>query len=741
MVKVVTDKLGSQTTRGQAPVFQSPNVPSGAFDSGASGLTQSGQQLGDFSDQLEAIAIQQVREDNETEFKELDNRVYEAVRIATYGDPDTGAEGYYSKQNQQALNEYATVEELMRAEVSTIVAESSNERVKQMVLEKSRERVRDAVSGMTRHAEQQRLNYMNQTGEAREALAFDGMVKAYNDPVTRQKSLNTIKVENDDWARRNGVDPSSDVAEARLLERQGTAMKGAFDAAMAAENIIAAESILAEAKARGTADQATITQMEKGLKTETLAKRSQVVADEARRRYPGDVEKQVEYARNVASGKVRNGALDLIDAAFRRARQVRQEKEAEATDTRAARSQEVVNKVEDQFSDVEDPLERDQLIMRELRSTLSGKDEEAALNLYRERQSDREGLEKEARVKINQQHTVDNRERNKAVDQANQKAHAFLYGTPHEALGDLPASTPRSVSEFRRLFPDDYNTLVAGKAGSNQDFVEALRRRERDIQVGKLFAVSTDGTTLRTLRQRNLRDRANADLDALRNKLTETEYAEATRLVASAKDRIAANGAKLQSYNFGDAELKKHGRNVFGFGKGQKVKTKLFSDASALMSSFVYDYYQRTGEVPPPTELTKEAIRLTLQVESDPDGGTVLWGVFGNEENNALPSGTIAAQARNMSPQQRREAIVPKDAIPDSIVQQVTDTFFKRGLATVSEDDLQEFAGAIAMRDKTRMQAILGRAKARNNANPSNTHIELTNAERTAMNAVFGGDN
>lgn len=737
MVEVPGNKLGSQTTRAANPVYQSPSVPSGAFDNGASGLIKGGEQLGQFSDQLQSLAIQQIREDNDTEAKELENRIYEATRIATYGDPDTGVEGYYSKQNKQALDDYDQTETLLRAEVDTIIAESSNVNVRKRVFDSSRERLRDTVTRMTSHAEKQRVSYMNSVGEAKEALAFDEISKGYNDPTTRAKSLKTLETENTDWAIRNGVDPASDIAKARLLGRQGVATKGAFDAAMAAEDTVTAQRILSEAEAKGQADGALLATMKKDLQAETLAKRSQVVADEARRLYPGDLEKQTEYAKQVSSGKTRNAALDLLDGEYRRARVIRQEKQAEESDTRDARVQDALSRVEEKYGNIENAEQRDAAIIKEIRETLSGKDEEAALATYRQRQGDREALDRRARQEIDDRYKIENRARNEAVDAANKKAHAFLYGTEHDDLRDVGPGVPRTVSEFRRLYPDEYNTLVAGKAGSNQDFVAALTARQRDIQIGRLFAPATDGATLKDIRQMTLRERASLNLDGYRPKLTEAEYAEASRISASAKDRINANGGKLSTYNFGDSELKKYGRNVFGFGEKQKVKTKLFADASSLMTDFVHRRFQETGELPTPTEVTQEAIKLTLQVESDPSGGTFLFGFVGDEGNNSFSG--IAAQASNMSPAQRREAIVPKEAIPDSIVQEVTNIFTKRKLNAVSEDDLQEFAGAIAMRDKTRMEAIIGRAKTRNNLNKNNPQLELTPAERTAVNAVYGG--
>lgn len=323
MVTVPTKKTTEVRVGGAPAVFQSTNVPRGAFGTGGQGLIEAGRQLSSAGDRLSKLAIQAQQDDNDAEIKEKDNLIAETISEGMYGDGSEENQGYYGLKRKSALDNYGSTEDAMRKAVEDIINTSSNEAVKQRLGELSNVRMLKTVEGMTKHANSQRVAYHDEVSTARKAQAMSDTALNWNDDSFLQASIALMTRENEDFARRH--DLSSEVKDAKLLEDTSAAVKATFDAAIANDAVTTARSIMTKYKDK--VDGAILADMEKALDTSENTVKSQTNAALLRSKYPGDYQKQIEEAKKISDAEVQDATVKRLDIDYQRDQRIKREQE------------------------------------------------------------------------------------------------------------------------------------------------------------------------------------------------------------------------------------------------------------------------------------------------------------------------------------------------------------------------------------------------------------------------------
>jgi len=263
-----------QATQVQAasPSYTSAAVPSGAFDQGASGLIRGGQQLGEFGDKMEQLALKMQHEDNEAAAREADIKVADTIRSVVWGSPDKP--GYFGTKGKDALDNYGAAEDAINGAIGDAMKNAPNDMVAKMLQRTLAARRQGVLEQMNAHAGHQRNQYMDGLNEARQASAASDAALAWNSNQSIEASLGIIKGEAENMATRNGMgsveppkegeQPSS--AYVALRGAQSKAIHGAFDAALASGSFDRAKEIMT--RYGSYLDGQTSTTMEKRIRLE-----------------------------------------------------------------------------------------------------------------------------------------------------------------------------------------------------------------------------------------------------------------------------------------------------------------------------------------------------------------------------------------------------------------------------------------------------------------------------------------
>lgn len=334
MVRVRTQSLQRVAVQPARPVYQSPDVPSGAFDRGGAGLIEAGKQIGGFGDKLTELSKQIQKDDNDAEVKQKDNQIADAIRTTLYGDGETN-KGYLGSERSVAVDGYGETTDSLTSTIQKIVESSSNSSVRRRVGEMGVARGNRAADRMVIHAGAERKKHLDSVGVAREAQAASDAATAWGDDGITNRSLSIVEAEVEDEGERHSR--SREEVEIIKKKKQSVVLKGAFDAAIANENLPVAERIMAlhGDKLEGTVK----AEMEKQLRTEGISVRAQTIADSARSLYPTDYEAQREYVKKVLDGKAEDKALQNLDEALARARGDERQRRLEEGDKRKTETQ------------------------------------------------------------------------------------------------------------------------------------------------------------------------------------------------------------------------------------------------------------------------------------------------------------------------------------------------------------------------------------------------------------------
>lgn len=292
------------------PGFQSGAAATvDAFGSPLGGaLAQTGQRISGLADELGRLALKEQMEDNEREAKKLDVELSSALRSINYGDGTAQNPGYFGLKGEAALQGYEGARKSVAETQKKLLDSAKNDRVKQMFAEVSARRVESELNTMARFVGQERVRAADTVSEARLSEAANDAARAWNNPQIIQRSVALAVNEVKDMAQRNGW--GKEVEAAKTREAISVIATGAAKAALAVEATGAAQRIFRQYEANFSPEaRASIS---KQIRDGSVQHSAQALRDQAIAAHPGDLEKQAEFIRQKASGKVEDAALSSI---------------------------------------------------------------------------------------------------------------------------------------------------------------------------------------------------------------------------------------------------------------------------------------------------------------------------------------------------------------------------------------------------------------------------------------------
>lgn len=489
------------------PAFQSASGATlDAFGAqGAAALDQTGRRITAAGDELHRLALKTMIEDNEREAKKLDVELSAALRAINYGDGTAQNPGYFGLKGEAALQGYEGAQKAVKEAQKKLLDGAKNSRVKEMFGEVSARRLETELNTMARFVGQERVRAADTVSEARLSEAANDAARAWNDPKILQRSVALAVSEVKDMAQRNGW--GKEVEAAKTREAISVIATGAARAALAVEATGAAQRIFRQYE--GSFSPEARASISKQIRDGSVQHSAQALRDQAIAAHPGDLEKQAEFIRQKASGKIEDAALSSISTwhSIQRASQA----DRERTESKALRgeSQAAFDRIQQAHpGDYQAQIDAAKKLSPELRDMVDQR--------IRSDHSIRNQLDEDVeRAKRRAIQEVEIADRNRLRQEREDRKAAN-----EQALAAVLAGTPIS-----KLPPEVLNKL------DRNDYV-GLEKIERDVASG--HPASTDWDYYGKVVQFSATQLADLNMTEAASKLGKTEFAQVRDLHAKA---------------------------------------------------------------------------------------------------------------------------------------------------------------------------------------------------------------
>ena len=629
--------------------FATPN----AFGLGqAKGLAAFSQGLANMGQALERIQLQ----DEENELKSLDVELSNRIRAELYGDPESGQEGYFTTQNNDALDGYVPVRQRIAKIRDEMLQDIGSSRVKDRFTVAAGRRLNVAFTEMAQHNNSARNNVSQQVSEARKNNAKND---AADNPAMLPQSLAILGQETVAAMNRSGV-TNEEVIANEVEKEQTDAVLQSINLQLSQGNANGAAALLRDyadiitpaARAKASAAVMRNLTIEEG----------QRIADEAEAQgLRGEAAREFVKAQ-ASNPAIRDDAMSRIDYQARNRRLERQDTMAAISDALPGKSQaqfdEIRGLVGDDFAqgielarEIEDPRLRDEVVRR--LSVEEGRD----------------------------------RARNSPANVANE-VDLMVRSAIEEAGSDDPDDIAGVLEEWNKTRPDEFSATLTNKAmgvvlerdrqrkvlraanidearrsatqaiddGQSLDSwrtsnpghseylaqdaaaLSAMKAMDHARATGEIFAPVSDGETMHNFRQLAPQDMAEVNLPEQRHLMNPSEFSEASRMQAAVRDHLAkAENANLRwVVSAVDTALKRYSPS------GRDYNTDRASDADRAINNAIYnrtvaevqDFIEANGREPYPTEIDEIAARnaATVSIERQGFFSPVTQFLFGDVE-------------------------------------------------------------------------------------------------------------
>ena len=615
--------------------FATPN----AFGLGqAKGLAAFSQGLANMGQALERIQLQ----DEENELKSLDVELSNRIRAELYGDPESGQEGYFTTQNNDALDGYVPVRQRIAKIRDEMLQDIGSNRVKDRFTVAAGRRLNVAFTEMAQHNNSARNNVSQQVSEARINNAKND---AADNPAVLPQSLAAIGQEVVAKMNRSGV--TDDTVIANEVEKEQTdAVLQSINLQLSQGNANGAAALLRDYAEIITP--AALAKASAAVMRNLTIEEGQRIADEAEAqglRGAGAREFVKAQASNPA---IRDDAMSRIDYQARNRRLERQ-------DTMQAISEALPGKAQAQFDEIRG---------------LVGDDFAQGIEMAREIEDPRLRDEVVRRLSVEEGR---DRARNSPANVANE-VDLMVRSAIEEAGSDDPDDIAGVLEEWNKTRPDEFSATLTNKAmgvvlererqrealqtanireartnisaaiaggqpmdaalSANPGFAEelakspeamaTLRAMDHARATGETFALVSDGQTMHNFRQLTPQDMAEVNLLEQRHLMNPSEFSEASRMQAAVRDHLAkAEDANLRwVVSAVDTALKRYSPS------GRDYGTDRASDTDRAMNNAIYnrtvaeiqDFISANGREPYPTEIDEIASRNAATVVTERQG-------------------------------------------------------------------------------------------------------------------------
>ena len=615
--------------------FASPN----AFGLGqAKGLEAFSQGLANMGQALQRIQLQ----DEENELKSLDVELSNRIRAELYGDPESGQEGYFTTQNNDALDGYVPVRQRIAKIRDEMLQDVGSSRVKDRFTVAAGRRLNVAFTEMAQHNNRARNAVSQQVSEARINNAKND---AADNPAVLPQSLAAIGQEVVAKMNRSGVTDGEVIAN-EVEKEQTDAVMQSLNLQLSQGNANGAAALLRDyadiitPAARAKASAAVMRNL--------VVEEAQTLADQVQAQGLRGEEAREFVKEQAGNPEIRDNAMARLDALDRRRRLERQ-------DRMAVISEELPGKSQEEFDRIRG---------------LAGGDWEQAIEMAREISDPR----------LRDQ-TVD-RLRREEADDARRNSPANIAGEVdlmvrsaiEEAGSDDPDDIAGVLEEWNKTRPDEFSATLTNKAmgvvlererqrealqaanikearvnisaaiaggqpldaalSANPGYADELAKSPEGMATlramdaarakGETFALVSDGQTMHNFRQLTPQDMAEVNLLEQRHLMNPSEFSEASRMQAAVRDHLAkAEDANLRwVVSAVDTALKRYSPS------GRDYGTDRASDTDRAMNNAIYnrtvaevqDFISANGREPYPTEIDEIAARNAATVVTERQG-------------------------------------------------------------------------------------------------------------------------
>lgn len=323
--------------------------------------------------------------------------------------------------------------------------------------------------------------------------------------------------------------------------------------------------------------------------------------------------------------------------------------------------------------------------------------EKEALQFVRTEFSGQPELRDKVTSLVQKRFADERRFRDEQIDQITADITEHLYtgqGTFEEWIVQNP-------EEFRLLASDDAAFTVVQNAAAT-------------VNDGRIYAERSDPKIVEALvqsQEQGPEALSRWDLSTLRGSLDEQDFNRWANLVTAARNRLNTEHENNSAYRRAEGIV---GQLEDAFPSLETTKPQRKRSDRALAAkkrvlmelyTFVDEFKQSEGRFPNTTEIANEFHRLMTPVEVEVDDVfELLWrGVFGTDTDFE----SYADALNELSQEELNELRVDIDDASPEIVELVRQEFIDAGQENPTDDQIEEYMGAILTRDVDRMERLL----------------------------------
>ena len=301
-------------------------------------------------------------------------------------------------------------------------------------------------------------------------------------------------------------------------------------------------------------------------------------------------------------------------------------------------------------------------------------------------EQDADKITQNARQTLNYFHNLRKNSEEKALEDAKKSLNAHLYNESGE----------NSIKFFRQKNPKAYEIIL------KNGLLDGFKNLERKIAEGRLFADNSDSKTFTNINLMSIRDKAELNLNAVRQYLTKDEFDNVTDLVVNAREQLKKDPFSGSLINMAQKKIKENlSKFILVDPKANSENKEILANVIRQMNDWMFEQESR----PTTEEILKEADRLTIRVSADVDRN--FWAdLFGIGDIE-----TFLAFAEDLTPEQRAVATIKYDTLPldyKSVIKEYVNSKVGVDISTVSDERiLSELAGAWFLKDGPRFDRLI----------------------------------
>ena len=621
-----------------APIRTTRFAPN-AFGLGqAKGMMAFAQGLASMGQALERIQLQ----DEENELKSFDVALANGIRAELHGDPESGQEGYFTTQNNDALDGYVPTRQRIAQLRDEMLQNVSSKRVRDRATVIAGRRLNTAYTEMADHNNRNRNAVSKAVSEAR---ADNAKSDAANNPAVLPQSLATLGQETVARMNREGV-TNPEVIANEVEKEQTDAVMQTINMQLSQGNSNGAAALLrdyAEIMTPAARAKASVAVMRN-----LVVEEAQTIADEVDAQGLRGEEAREFVKERASNPETRQSALGLLDQLARRRKLERQDAMQAVSDALPGKAQAEFDKIRglvggdfaqgiEMAREIEDPRLRDDVVNRLLREEANYARRNSPANVAEE-------VDLMVRMAAEEAESSDPEDIAGVLDEWNETSpERFPLRLTNKVMGvvlerdrqrkaidnakilEARSSASEAIANGETL--DGWSTAnptAMTELSKDAGALSTIRAMDDARAIGEIYAPVSDGKTMHTFRQLSPQEVVEVNLLEQRHLMNPSEFAEASRIQATVRSHLAK--AQQESTRWIGAEVDK-AMKMFS-PSGRDYGTNRASDTDRAVSNEIFnrsvlaleEFTASEGREPRTSEIHEIVARETVGVTVERQG-------------------------------------------------------------------------------------------------------------------------